>query len=624
VSASDQQGDPALRVAWAFAAAFLGLVLPVRLSNAAYWTGPAGVAVTMALFVLPLLFTVPRGRVVWVRHRDWLLAAQAVLTYLPFVIFGQEWIVGLSGLLAGLLLLTLGAPASWILFGAVLAVEGVLRIAVLPLPGASLSYTVSAFTTPVNIALTLFGLVRLADLVTDLHATRMELASLAVARQRLRSASRLREAIGVRIETIAARARAALPVLAHNPDQARGQITEAAGEARQALDQVRAVVAGDDHDHNAPDAGEAGDAVAPRLARLVLVLVLCAISAQVLANVRGSDTAATDMAGTTAVIITIVAMQLYHTLARREGTRPRGWAWTLAAQTLSIAFVGVSDELSLLGMAGFPAGSALLLLPGRWRWAAFVAIPASVGALMAAYSAYGMYDAVNLAAATATTGLVVYGLSRLTDLAHRVASARRELARMAAVQEQLRVARDTHDLLGLGLSAVALKCDLIVRLIGRDDTKARSELEQLLKIAARAHDDALSVTSEAHHRLSLRTELDAARDTLASAGVGIRIDVTAVPLPPAVDAVLATVLREAITNILRHATVEQCAIQLSMTDEVIRLRITNDGAATPAATRTGGAGLPNLRARVRALDGHLTAGSDGEGRFKLAVEIPVT
>ena len=69
MSAPDQQGDPAARVAWAFAAVFLGLVLPVRLSNAAYWTGPAGVAVTTALFVLPVLYTVPRGRAAWARYR---------------------------------------------------------------------------------------------------------------------------------------------------------------------------------------------------------------------------------------------------------------------------------------------------------------------------------------------------------------------------------------------------------------------------------------------------------------------------------------------------------------------------------------------------------------------------
>jgi two-component system, NarL family, sensor histidine kinase DesK len=641
MSGPGQRGDLAPRFAWTFAAAFLCLVLPARLAFAVYWAGPAGVALATATFVLPLLYTLPRGRTVWARHRGWLLAAQAVLTYLPFAVFGPDWIVPLSGLLGGLLLLTVGAPASWILFAAVLAVEGVLRIGVLPLPVAvplvdRLWVTVwLIFTVPVNTALALFGLVRLGDLVTDLHATQTGLAALAAIQQRLRSASRLREAIGDRLETITARAKAALPLLARSPELARSELTEAAGVARQALDQVRVVAADDDRDPSPPDTGRAGDtvAMAPRLARLVLLVVLCVYMAHLLLNLVASGTAATAMAGAAAAITTVVALQLYHSLARRgrrgrEGARPRGWAWTLAAQTLlSLASFLVFDELTLLPLAGFSAGSVLLLLPGRWAWAAFVAILASVGTLTAAYSPYGLYDVVNLGAATAAYGLMVYGLSRLTDLAHQVEATRRELARMAVVQERLRVARDTHDLLGLSLSAVALKCDLVVRLIGRDDTRARGELEQLLALAAKARGDVLSVTGEAHRHLSLRAELTAARDTLAAAGVAVRAGVPAAPVPPAVDAVLATVLREAITNVLRHATAKRCTIRLSTTGKVIRLQVTNDGvraAEPPEVTSTGGAGIGNLRARVRALGGHLNAGPDGDGRFELVVEIPVT
>ncbi len=84
MSGSGRRGALAPRFAWTFAAPFLCLVLPARLAYAGYSAGPAGVAVAAALFVLPLLYTVPRGRVVWARHRGWMLAAQAVLTYLPF------------------------------------------------------------------------------------------------------------------------------------------------------------------------------------------------------------------------------------------------------------------------------------------------------------------------------------------------------------------------------------------------------------------------------------------------------------------------------------------------------------------------------------------------------------
>jgi hypothetical protein len=104
--------------------AFLCSTLPAAVGIAAYWAGPAAGAAAAAMFALPLLYTVPRGRSLWARHRNWLLAAQALLTYLPFAAFRGGWIAGLSGLLGGLLLLTEAAPVSLLLFGATLAVEG--------------------------------------------------------------------------------------------------------------------------------------------------------------------------------------------------------------------------------------------------------------------------------------------------------------------------------------------------------------------------------------------------------------------------------------------------------------------------------------------------------------------
>lgn len=61
----------------------LCLVLPARSAIAAYWTGSVGAAATATLFVLPLLYTVPRGRAMWSRRCRRLLAAHAVLTYVP-------------------------------------------------------------------------------------------------------------------------------------------------------------------------------------------------------------------------------------------------------------------------------------------------------------------------------------------------------------------------------------------------------------------------------------------------------------------------------------------------------------------------------------------------------------
>jgi two-component system sensor histidine kinase DesK len=270
-------------------------------------------------------------------------------------------------------------------------------------------------------------------------------------------------------------------------------------------------------------------------------------------------------------------------------------------------------------MAAFPAGSALLLT-GWWAWLGFTVIAASVGVHWLALYPHDISGAAYLAAVAAPTGLAVYGLSRLTDLAEAMETARRSLAEAAADRERLRVAQDSHDLLGLGLAAVALKCDLAGRLIGRDDARLRAELDALIGLAAQTRADVQKVTAGGPE-LSLPDELAAARQLLASAGIEVQVD--AFPIPDEVGAVLAMVVREAVTNVLRHARATRCEIRLSEDADGIRLTVTNDGVGDPPDRRQlgGGRGLPNLTARVAARGGRLDARRSGTS-FEVAVRVP--
>ena len=620
-------------LAWAIPAIFLGLLLPARASVALdYGNGAAGALIAVALFVLPLMYTVPWGRAVWNRHRWSLLAVQAVLTYLPFVMFGKTWVVGLSGLLGGLVLLAVRAPLSWLLFVAILAVEGVLRIGLYgAYPGDGLQYHSWVFVVPIDMGLPLFGLVRLSDLVADLSAARTELAGLAVAGERREATARLRAAVGDRLEVVAERCRTALAALPSNQDRARTQLIEAAGLARQAVEQVRQT-AGDDplgHRPLTPTPQRSDDTVAPRLAVLVLVVDLGAFSIHHVFIVGDTSGSGLLKAAAVAAIVAIAALQLYHSLAGRAGIPRRVWSLTLPVQAL-LPFTDYLN-VSLLGMPGFPAGSALLLLTGWRAWAAFAVIAPS----MAAYWLYlepGDGDGVlYLLGVSTSTGLAVYGLSRLKDLAQELAETRREIARTAVEQERMRVARDTHDLLGLGLAAIALKCDLGVRLIGRDDGRARRELQSLVRLAAQARADIRAVTT-GEHGLSLRAELDVARELLASTGMDVQVCTEPLEqLPADVEAVLATVLREAVTNVLRHARAARCEIEVVQDGQGVTLRVANDGrtdeAPDPAGEDkqgrgAGGHGLANLVARAAAAGGRLTVRPDG-GHFELMVQVPL-
>jgi len=111
---------------------------------------------------------------------------------------------------------------------------------------------------------------------------------------------------------------------------------------------------------------------------------------------------------------------------------------------------------------------------------------------------------------------------------------------MAGARERLRVARDVHDLLGLGLSAVALKADLVGALIGRDAARAEAELDEMSRICAAAGDDVQRVAGQGS-ALSLSGELRDARELLASLGVRVRASALSCQLSAEADEVLARV-----------------------------------------------------------------------------------
>src|SRR5258708_5642702 len=128
------QGAAGARQASAVVVAVLCLLLVARTTDAVASGGTGMRLFVAALFVLPLLYVVPATRTRWTAHRWWLLAAQAVLTCVPVAVFGSSWVIGLSGLLAGLALLTVAAPASWLLLGVLTPAEIAVRLGLVDPP----------------------------------------------------------------------------------------------------------------------------------------------------------------------------------------------------------------------------------------------------------------------------------------------------------------------------------------------------------------------------------------------------------------------------------------------------------------------------------------------------------
>ncbi|WP_170223092.1 sensor histidine kinase [Nonomuraea turkmeniaca] len=223
---------------------------------------------------------------------------------------------------------------------------------------------------------------------------------------------------------------------------------------------------------------------------------------------------------------------------------------------------------------------------------------------------------VNYAISTVVTGLVVYGLVRLAQLARELRESRDGLARAAVVEERLRAARDLHDLLGHTLAAILLKSELARRL---EPARARQQLDDVLTMTERAMED-LRTVSGGHGKLSLGVEAESARSVLAATGIEVSLSLGHSALGQEVETTLGAVLREAVTNVLRHSSARHCSITTSEEDGVVRLSVRNDGARSSKG-RHGSAGIGNLTTRLAALDGRLSV-SQEDGWFELTATAP--
>ncbi len=222
-------------------------------------------------------------------------------------------------------------------------------------------------------------------------------------------------------------------------------------------------------------------------------------------------------------------------------------------------------------------------------------------------------------------GLDMIGFVRLADALRELQRTREELARQAVTEERLRMARDLHDLLGHTLSLITLKSELAGRLVEKDPQKALHEIHEVEQVARQALREVREAVS-GYRQPSLPRELDGARQMLEAAGIACTIDNEAGTLPPGVDAVLAWVVREGVTNVIRHSRAQRCSIQIASMNVDVIVEVSNDGytAEERVLTQTG-SGLAGLTERVQNFGGAVEAGHqpvDGRPGFLLKVKIP--
>ena len=165
--------------------------------------------------------------------------------------------------------------------------------------------------------------------------------------------------------------------------------------------------------------------------------------------------------------------------------------------------------------------------------------------------------------------LVVVGISNLfvaqsKRAAAKLQQAQQENIQLSALAERERIARDLHDVLGHTLSVIVLKAELAGRLMGRDDARAAAEIADVERTARTA----LAEVREAiggYRSKGLGAELESARMTLDAAGVRLLCETAPPVLKAREETVLSLVVREAVTNIVRHAHATECTMTFATT-----------------------------------------------------------
>ena len=207
----------------------------------------------------------------------------------------------------------------------------------------------------------------------------------------------------------------------------------------------------------------------------------------------------------------------------------------------------------------------------------------------------------------------------LVEANQQLSQAREQIARLAVGEERLRFARDLHDLLGHSLSVIALKSELAGRLIKTTPGLAANEVDDIEQVAR----DALREVRDAvagYRQPSLSAELAGAREALTAAGIELRAEGEHMPLPPAVEAVLAWAVREGVTNVMRHSQAKRCTVRIFKKDGSAAVEVVDDGRG---GTPEPGSGLHGLRERVLERGGTLTAEPLPHEGFRLRVTVPL-
>ncbi|WP_051855048.1 sensor histidine kinase [Streptomyces sp. NRRL B-1347] len=301
--------------------------------------------------------------------------------------------------------------------------------------------------------------------------------------------------------------------------------------------------------------------------------------------------------------------------AKRESRGTMGSLLALGALTVGLAAGYGGNWLMFFPLFGLAVGA---VVRGRRLGPVGLGLSALAGAVAGFREGW---DGVNIAYGTFLSTMVTAAILSLSEAVRDLRAAREELARRAVAEERLRFSRDLHDLLGHTLSVIVVKSEAARRLAPRDVDAALGQVADIESVGRQALTEIREAVT-GYREASLSTELDRVRDLLDAAGVETVVRQSGPPLDPRSAALLGWVVREAATNVVRHARAGRCEIEVAGAGGRTRLVITDDGRGVGSAPP--GSGLKGLTERLAAAGGSLESGPAPRSGFRVTAVLPTT